>query len=135
MELIPWNDNYSINIKEIDNQHRGLFLLMNGLHQSMLSGKAKVEVDDIVGQLIDYTHKHFDAEEKLMLKYHYPGYEKHKAEHEVFVEKVDYFKHELVKEDKVLSAEILTFLSDWLINHIIQTDKEMQPFLEEKMEE
>lgn len=133
MELIPWNDNYKVNIQEIDNQHKGLFMLLNGLHDSMMAGKAKDELDDVLDHLVDYTKKHFAAEEKLMVKFAYPDYDKHKLEHDSFVQKVDHFKEEIGAGKRIISAEILTFLRDWLVNHILKTDKEYQSFFEGKV--
>lgn len=41
MPLMTWNDNeFSVNIKELDTHHKRLFDLVNDLHDTMKQGKA-----------------------------------------------------------------------------------------------
>ncbi|MFO7828375.1 MAG: bacteriohemerythrin [Bacteroidales bacterium] len=127
MKLIEWNDTYELGIKEIDNQHKGLVILINELFELMSQGKAKNHLEDIFSHLTDYTKKHFFAEEKLMVKYAYQGFDEHKAEHQKFIEKLSAFKNDFSQGKTTLSLEILNFLRDWLLNHIQITDQQYVP--------
>ena len=125
MELIKWTDIYSIGIIEIDNQHRGLVIIINELFTHMSEGKAKENLSEIFDHLTEYTQKHFMVEETMMIKYGYQDYEQHKLEHQKFVDKLKSFKSEFNNGKVTLSLEILNFLKDWLLNHIQVTDKNM----------
>jgi len=67
-----------------------------------------------------------------MLQYEYPGYAKHKEEHERFKLQVAQFMKEQ-SESKVLPFPIVVFLKNWLTTHVLKTDKQYGPYLNEKM--
>lgn len=93
MPLMTWSDDYSVNIKAIDEQHRQLVNMVNDLHHSMLAGRSIDTLHDILKRLIEYTSVHFSTEEKLMEKYNYPGYVYHKAEHDKLTKTVLEFEN------------------------------------------
>ncbi len=123
MELIKWTDKYSIGIKEIDNQHKGLVIIINELFKLMSEGKAKSQLNDIFDHLTHYTKKHFSTEELVLYKYAYPELEQHKNEHKKFIKKIENFRSDFVNKKITLSLEVLNFLKDWLLNHILISDK------------
>ncbi len=131
-ELMPWKDEYSVKIKHIDDQHKGLVKLVNELHVAMLSGHAKDSLASILSQLISYTRAHFITEEVLLQAQGYPELAAHKAEHESLTAKVLQFQKEFVAGKAMLSMEILEFLKNWLKNHIMGTDKRYSPFMNAK---
>jgi hemerythrin len=132
MALITWNDTLSVNIKEIDEQHKKLIAMVNELHSAMGSGKGKEAMGSILGGLVDYTKGHFSAEELIMLKHQYPGYLKHKADHDALTKQVLDFQGKYTEGKTLVTVEIMNFLKDWLTNHIQNTDKKYGPFLNGK---
>jgi len=123
MDLIKWTNEYSVGIEEIDNQHKGLIIVINELFSLMSEGKAQSKLIDIFDYLTDYTKKHFKAEEDMMLKYSYHEFDQHKLEHINFIDKLSELKEDYISNKITISLEILNFLKDWLINHILITDK------------
>lgn len=123
MELIKWADQYKLGIKEIDNQHYGLVIIINELFTLMTEGKAKDKLNDIFDHLTDYTRKHFSTEELVLYKYAYPDLEQHKGEHKKFIEKLEGLKKDFNNNKVTISLEVLNFLKDWLLNHILISDK------------
>ena len=71
MELIKWTKEYELGIKEIDNQHKGLVIIINELFELMSQGKAKAKMNEIFDHLTDYTKKHFKDEERIMFLNNY----------------------------------------------------------------
>ena len=47
MALITWNDTLSVNVEEIDQQHRTLIAMINELNEAMKLGKGK----DVLGKI------------------------------------------------------------------------------------
>ena len=89
----------------------------------MLQKQTKLVASQIIDELAAYTIYHFQTEEKYMEQFRYPGLLSHKHEHETFVNKVDSFQKDYDAGKLGLSIEIMTFLRDWVINHIKGTDK------------
>jgi hemerythrin len=132
MALISWSNTLSVEVQEIDQQHQKLIRLINKLNDAMLQRRAKEELGNIIQELLQYTISHFALEEKYFDKYGYPDAAAHKTEHTRFVAQAQKFRAELEDGKMGLSIEIMSFLSDWLRNHIMVVDKKYTAFFHEK---
>ncbi|WP_370572719.1 bacteriohemerythrin [Methanomethylovorans sp.] len=131
MPLITWSDKYSVNIKEIDEQHKKLVGMINELHDAMMHAKSKEVSVEIINKMAEYTKYHFSTEEKYMKQFRYPDYEVHKISHEKFVEQVLEFKKGYESGKTGLTYDLLNFLKNWLVTHIQASDKKYAPFFVE----
>lgn len=129
MSLFKWKDEYLVGQPEIDNQHKRLFQLADELHTAMTAGKGKDVMLKTLGDLIDYTKRHFAAEEALMLRSKYPGYPEHKAFHDKLTAQVVQFQTEFAAGKSIVSIQLLQFLKDWLQHHIAETDRKIAVYL------
>jgi hemerythrin-like metal-binding protein len=132
MSFVTWKDTMSVNVKEIDDQHKKLISLINELHGWIQAGEKKDFLGDVLEELINYTRYHFSAEERRMKEFSYIGYVEHKREHDDFTDKILSLKEKYDKGEKALSSEVSSFLKDWLTNHILGTDKKYTPFFNSK---
>ncbi len=123
MELYEWKESYSVEIKSIDDDHKGIFRIINKLFDSISHGKANDILDETLHQLIDYTKTHFKREELYFTTTNYPETLEHKLQHEMFVDKISSLKKDFENGNKEKSLELIRYLSDWLINHILISDK------------
>jgi len=129
--IVEWNDNLSVNVAEIDKQHKGLVKMINELADAMKEGRGKEIISDIIKGLVDYTIVHFKYEEKLFDKYGYEDTKAHKLEHQSFVKKVEEFKKAFESDDTITTTELMSFMCEWLRAHIKKTDKKYSSFLNE----
>ncbi|MBG0777083.1 MAG: hemerythrin family protein [Desulfovibrionaceae bacterium] len=127
--MMEWNDRLSVNIRDIDSQHKQLVAMLNRLHDAMKAGSTGAVIAQIVSEMKRYSVSHFTTEEGYMKKHGYPDYTAHKAEHEKFVAKVAQVERDLQAGAGAMSMDILNFLSNWMITHIRGTDKKYTPFL------
>jgi len=132
MSLFAWSDKYSLHIGQIDEQHKKLVGMLNELFDAMKAGKGNDVLDNVLSQLIAYTKSHFATEERLMKAHGYPGYQEHKAEHDDLTKQVLDFQQRFQARSTGLSMELMSFLKNWLINHIQGSDKSYAPFLQGK---
>ena len=123
MALFEWSDQFSVGVSRIDSQHKKLVDMVNELHDALVSRKGPEVQRRIVSEMVDYSKSHFALEEKYMLKFHFDGYHTHKVEHSVFTTRAEELQKRLDKTGSVLTLELLSFLRDWLQNHILVTDK------------
>ncbi len=59
----------------------------------------------------------------------FPGLADHQAEHRKLTEKVVKFQQEFSQGKMGLSIALLTFLREWLLDHMAGTDKQYSKFL------
>lgn len=132
MALIEWTDDFSVNVEEIDLQHKELIVLINKLHEAMLSGEGSKVISSILDSLAKYALYHFKIEEDYFDKYNFEGGNEHKASHAAFVEKIDLFMKDFKNGEVMLTIDVLDFLSDWLQDHILGEDMEYSDFFVDK---
>ena len=123
MAYLPWSNEYSVNVREIDEQHMRLVHMINTLHESLLSNQGREAQARIIREMVDYAVVHFGTEEKYMDWFSYPDHLPHKAEHELFARKAADLKRRVDEHGFILTLEILNFLKTWLREHILVTDK------------
>jgi hemerythrin len=121
MALIIWDKKYSVKVSRLDADHKQLADLINQLHDAMLTGKGKTEVQAVLTSLIAYTKRHFAYEEDLLRKTNYPGLPEQLQEHKKLCATVDGFA-ERVSSGGAVTMEVMAFLKDWLLTHILKTD-------------
>jgi len=129
---IEWDEKYSVHVKEIDDQHKHLFLLFNTLQEGMRSEKDSKELEKELSDLIDYTILHFATEEKLMQKFSYIGFVEHKRTHDNLIAEAKELQEKYAQGRIVLSKEVSVFLTDWLTGHILDTDRKYAPLFKSK---
>jgi hemerythrin len=122
MAFMEWNDTLSVNVAEIDEQHKKIIGMVNTFNDSILEDK-KAAFGDLLSSLVGYASYHFSTEEKYMDKFDYPGTEAHKNEHKLFAEKALDVKKRFEDGTLVISLEVTEFLKGWISNHVLGTDK------------
>lgn len=120
MEILRWDERFSVGNKEMDFQHKILFNFVNYLTTGSGIGYKHHEMQAIMKELIDYTEYHFAAEEKLLEKH--PSIDIHRIMHVKFTETVHHFETEFQKEKGTINAALFSFLVDWIQNHLLTTD-------------
>lgn len=127
---LAFTDKYKTGIELIDNEHRRLFEIIaevNALvHEELLFDKYD-QIMRLLGELKDYTEFHFEDEEAYMEQIKYPGLDIQHRAHSAFVERlVGINLAELDNMDEHQQeylTELLSFLQNWLVNHILKSDK------------
>ena len=133
MKELIWDDSLSVQVQEIDEDHRKLMELFNILNCSVVEGDVSNYIEAVFEELISFTIWHFKHEERLMLKYSYNDRLAHKEEHQELIESAKEMLQNTLKEGKSLSSENIEFLEYWLIGHILGADMELGSYLGEVM--
>ena len=127
-EIFPWSDDFNTGLEIIDEQHKKLVDILNRLAAHLANLSSAVILNDIFDELADYADYHFKTEERIWAKYFKDDdwYIEHEQTHGSFISDVIAIKEN--KEEKPLDDviyDIVSFLSQWLAYHILDTDKRM----------
>jgi hemerythrin len=128
-KALEWDASFATGIEKFDSEHRVLFKMVNDLHDAMQQKRSKEAVGQILHGLADYTVNHFAGEESAFDRTNYPDTALHKQHHKKLVDQVVDLIGKFSSGETVLSQDIITFLQDWLINHIKGVDKKYSQHL------
>lgn len=132
MPTLTWREEFDVNVKQIDDQHRQLLELVTRLHASVEDRIDKQELRRMLVELLEFTRMHFATEEELMKEYAYPEFTRHHSEHKLLLR---YMKQMV---DGVSKGKYPTFYSDydlstdWALVHIEEHDRDLGAFLNAK---
>ncbi len=129
MALFEWNDLYGVNVSRLDQQHRKLVEMVNDLDDSIRTGNDNMVLKETLKKLLDYTAYHFVYEEKLLKQYDYSDLSRHMEEHNTLLYRVLDLRGRYEAGEGVQASEVLDFLTGWLKNHILNSDKQYGAFL------
>lgn len=132
MHKIEWKDDFLIGIPEIDRQHKRLIKLLNDLLDADNLHVRSAEVSNTLYSMIEYADVHFSTEESYMQEYEYPKLIEHKKEHTSFRKSGVQYCQDTIERQKDTPHEIITFLAEWTVNHILSSDQSFKNFLVEK---
>ncbi len=132
MAHIAWTDELNTGISVIDKQHLRIVEYINNL-DDIKESHDRDEIENILGELVDYTLSHFAFEESLMEEAKYSFITGHKRVHQLFVKRVGSFQQRF-KMGEDITEELLAMLKAWLLNHIRCDDNDYVTTVRANME-
>lgn len=115
---IKWIEEYSVGNKDMDDQHKELFTMMNDFFHQNSKKKAIL----IFQNLSSYIDLHFEAEENLLRQINYPETVEHTETHAELRENFQLLQGKLDNYNVETHHKIALFLYNWLVKHILQSD-------------
>lgn len=125
-----FTNEYLTGIGLIDDEHKELFRIIGEVHRIIHDEFIADKYDEIVyllEELKNYTKFHFADEEKYMQSIQYEGLAAQQRAHDAFVARLEEMDFQQIEgHQQETLEEILEFLTDWLINHILNSDKKSE---------
>ena len=128
MELVVWEDRYSVKVAEIDAQHKKMFEMINSLFHTLEESKAQEQLQPILNGFIDYANYHFATEEKYFTKFGYPQKDVHIQAHRMYTAKIQDLLKKSAEDKTLVSMQLMDFVEDWLIQHVTGMDQQYAQF-------
>jgi len=117
---------YKIGVPQIDEEHEKLFEIGERAYQLLKDPYVIDKYDkivEVIEELKAYTVYHFKDEEDYMESINYKRLFTQKIDHADFIRKINDVNLDKIDENQDEAImEILTFLNDWLISHILDKD-------------
>jgi hemerythrin len=131
--MLVWEQAYKIGNEEMDAEHLILFSILNQLSTNINADQADECIGDVLGALGSYIDYHFAHEEALMKAWGYPGLDEHAAKHHDFMAEVSRLRHEAETANTLEAAlRVRSFVLEWLLGHILETDANYARFIAAK---
>jgi len=122
--FIEWEDQYSVGVPAIDQQHRYLITIIRELQEAMVAGRTAEVLSTLIHKLVTYTNYHFTYEETLYHKQGYAEIEDHKKLHGRMVAQVMKMEEAASAGRLRTGAPLIAFLKRWLTDHILGEDQQ-----------
>ena len=132
MEKIIWGESFSVGVRDLDEQHKQIVIMVDTLIEM---NEAKVDseiVSDTLTKMTRYAIDHFKKEEHYMLEYGYPEFASQRKQHQEFKRKTVNFCMETMAHKVTIPTEIFSYLRLWWTNHILQEDMKYKEFFNER---
>jgi len=122
----------SLEIKEIDDQHRELVGILQQTNDLQVTSekRRRIFLPVIIKKLFYYSQYHFSYEEEHMAKNDYPLLREHQDLHRTFIKDIVKFTKDYKEGITTLTDDIIIFLKDWTITHILTEDKKYKEYLD-----
>lgn len=130
-----WTEKYSVGLAELDEQHKHFIEICNRLIDMAESKELDREKALIqINELGDYAMYHLGEEERLFAEHEYPDAQEHITAHDEFRVKIDELVNKVRDEEKDVRLAVfdaVNYAVEWLLSHILQTDKKYTKFFNE----
>ncbi len=125
-----WHDSYAVGIPDIDEQHRVLFELIQGLAAVADGREPAAGVTDAVESLVSLARTHLHYEESLSEGHPAQGYDAVRREHAEFLKKAEGFR-KYVEEAPVQALQtVVEFMKDWVVDHALLENRRFRSSLQ-----
>lgn len=135
--LTQWHDEMATGDQDVDGQHRELLRRVDDLLKGAKAQKGSEEIGKLMWFLKKYVRRHFRDEEKLQRESGYPGYEGHKAQHDMFFREVQRLETIYAEqgENTLVIVAVIHAMCEWLRNHFRKMDKDLIEYLRQRPNE
>jgi hemerythrin-like metal-binding protein len=131
--LFEWDDSFLIGIEELDHEHKVLIDDINRLHGELARQHEKAEIEKCLGDICARMQAHFALEEHVMQAHGYRFFAEHKREHDELLDSYTECMMEYLNDTGNAScASIEEKLKQWVVHHIVTSDRKMSLMVQEK---
>jgi hemerythrin-like metal-binding protein len=126
---LNWNDEHSVGVRFLDEEHLELFRIINDLHSAVLQGEERSRIGLLLRQVEEYTRSHFSSEEAILAATNYPERDLHSLKHQFLVGEVEALVDRFEQGGFMLNDQSLNFLRYWFQDHLQNDDSCYGPWL------
>jgi hemerythrin len=125
--IFAWEQKYSVNVREIDLQHKEVLESMHFIYDLIISKKPLSDLNKALDVLMHHSNAHFLTEENYFKEFNYGGAEEHIEAHNKLRKDLADFVEKIKKQDGAgiykIFYDLIDFLENWLVDHLETLDK------------
>jgi hemerythrin len=126
---IAWSENLTVDVPELDREHRQFILRANGLNKAMIECCDKATVKRLMELMLMEASHHFWHEEQLLVKWKYPDRAVHAHKHAQLTAQLNLAMKEFEEADiSYVWAVKGLHMKQLLIDHLLKEDMKYRDF-------
>ena len=129
---MKWSEWYATGIRHLDEQHKMLFKMSEDYRVALDEERGERLYVSMLESLTAYASAHFGIEQDCMFRYQCPAAEANEKAHLQFIEVLDWFRRRHAERgfNAAEAERLVTFIDEWLANHIGRIDVQLKPCVE-----
>lgn len=121
--FIIWNDEFSVGLEEIDEQHKSMLSIINRLYTAIMENAPKDTINALIQETRQYGNYHFRTEEAMLKEAGYQGLKEQRKAHKHYITELNYILDQYGITGYSKAQDMLIFLKEWWLTHILKLDK------------
>ena len=122
MSLLQWKPEYSVGVPSVDDEHREMIDMINGVYEGLGEAPDLMEIEKCLEDIFSTISLHFALEERIMRDNAYAEYDDHKEDHEDLLDEIRDLMDEFVADRDSGVKELEKRLSEWFSRHFATFD-------------
>ena len=127
--LLEWQNEYSVGVKELDDQHQQLLTIINTLLKEQHETYNADTLTESISSIIHHAYIHFATEERYLVQGNYPSIRQHVLEHVDFIMKTLELSLKVKEGATDSRLELLSYLKGWYSSHVLGLDRLYIPYI------
>ncbi|HAF45640.1 MAG TPA: hypothetical protein DCK83_12105 [Gallionellaceae bacterium] len=124
---MQWEDEYSVGVAELDDQHKGIIDLFTVINAAIDSREGWSDVFFKLEKLREHARFHFAVEVSLMRMHGYSKLAEHVEQHKHFLDKLDQLQ--MTTLSRQVTMNTIEYLGNWYSEHMKTQDREFVRYI------
>ncbi len=116
-EFFAWQEDYGVDIRPLDAQHKELVGLLNSLFVAAFERKANTIIVDMLQALQRHCRMHFELEERLLQQMAHKDAAAHRHDNRQLLAQLELLCRRHERDDMPVYFDMLYLIKHWLADH------------------
>src|ERR1700761_4677624 len=117
MATLVWNQDFTVGVRSMDDQHGILLDALNELRMALLQGAEGREIREMLARTCDLMRMHLESEDRLLALHRFPGIAAHREEKQRLMARLEQFNVRYEQRQRPAVYELVEFLRKWFTTH------------------
>lgn len=129
LEAAAFGGRFRTGIERLDSRHQQMVQQLSALERAIQTRCSTEVICTFLSEFCDLAACHFEEEERVMEGVGYPRAAAHRQEHQRLLADLNAFGQQFVRDGTLPFPEVLGFLTDWVMQHMVDWDTDYLPYL------
>lgn len=132
MATLVWNQDCTVGVQAMDDQHGILLDALNELRIALLQGAEGREIREMLARTAGLMKMHLESEDRLLALHGFPGLAKHREEKQRLMGRLEQFNIRFEQRQRPVVYELVEFLRKWFTTHTASDKRSYGMYLQSR---